>query len=150
MTAPRDWDKELAKIDKAIDRLPAGGAPAPAPAPPGAAAPARRVEAAPAPLSRGGRPLTTWLRVLLVLTLAVAMPFWPYEHRCGVNLYLYLAAAGVLALAGVWGAVRSWQTRIGLAHVLSLFTVLLGLALGAAEVLPRIGYAAAHLAWTCS
>jgi len=30
MTAPRDWDKELAKIDKAIDRLPAGGAPAPA------------------------------------------------------------------------------------------------------------------------
>jgi len=143
-------DKELANIDKAIDRLPAGSAPAPS----GPAGAARRTDAAPvsapAPVARTGRPITTWLRVLLVLSLAVAMPFWPYEHRCGLNLYLYLAAAGVLVLAGIWSAARSWHTRLGLAHVLSLLTVLWGLALGAAEVLPRIGYAAARLTWTCS
>ena len=46
--------------------------------------------------------------------------------------------------------VRSWHTRVGLAHVLSLSSLLWGLGLVAHEVLPRIGYAAKTLAWTCS
>ena len=147
MTAPRDWDKELAAIDKAIDKMPAGSAPAPA-APAGASStPVRRAEA---PVARPGRPVATWLRVVLVLALAVAMPFWPYAHECGINLYLYLGAAAFLVFAGVWGAVRSWHTRVGLAHVLSLLSLLWGLGLVAHEVLPRIGYAAKTLAWTCS
>ncbi|HEX5819926.1 MAG TPA: hypothetical protein VFY20_13650 [Gemmatimonadales bacterium] len=152
MTGPRDWDKELAAIDKAIERMPAGSAPAPTPASTKGAstaptAPARRAEA---PVARAGRPGTTWLRVILVLALAVAMPFWPYAHHCGINLYLYLGAAAFLVFAGVWGAVRSWYTRLGLAHVLSLLSVLWGAGLVANEVLPRVGYAARALAWTCS
>jgi hypothetical protein len=149
MTGPRDWDKELAAIDKAIERLPAGGAPAPSPtATKGApAAPGRRADA---PVARTGRSGTTWLRVLLVLALAAAMPFWPYAHRCGLNLYLYLGAAAFVVLAGVWGGVRAWHSRLGLAHVLSLLSVLWGLGHVASEVLPRIGYAAASLPWTCS
>ena len=147
MTAPRDWDKELAAIDKAIDKMPAGSAPAPA-APAGASpTPVRRAEA---PVARPGRPVATWFRVVLVLALAVAMPFWPYAHQCGINLYLYLGAAAFLVFAGAWGAVRSWHTRVGLAHVLSLSSLLWGLGLVAHEVLPRIGYAAKTLAWTCS
>lgn len=148
MTGPRDWDKELAAIDKAIDRLPAGGASAPPPtAAKGApAAPARRADA---PVARAGRTGTTWLRVVLVLALAAAMPFWPYAHRCGINLFLYLGAAAFVVLAGVWGAARAWHSRLGLAHVLSLLSVLWGLGLVASEVLPRIGYAAASLPWTC-
>jgi hypothetical protein len=151
MTAPRDWDKELAAIDKAMERMPAGGnAPAPVPAPASPAGPTRRAaEPAAAPV-RAGRPTTTWLRVLLVLALAVAMPFWPYEHRCGLNLYLYLAAAAVLVLAGIWGAARAWHARLGRAHVLSILVIVWGLGLVAADVLPRVGYAAARLPWTCS
>ena len=152
MTGPRDWDKELAAIDKAINRMPAGSAPAPGTAgakgaPVAPAAPAQRAQA---PTGRAGRPGTTWLRVGLVLVLAAAMPFWPYANQCGINLSLYLGAAAFLVLAGVWGAVRAWQTRVGLAHVLSLITVLWGLGLVASEVLPRVGYAAEPLTWTCS
>jgi hypothetical protein len=132
--------------------MPAGASPAPAPAaakgaPAAPAAPAGR---APALVARAGHPGTTWLRVILVLALAVAMPFWPYAHHCGINLLLYLGAASFLVLAGLWGAVRSWHTRVGLAHVLSLLSLLWGLGLVANEVLPRVGYAATALTWNCS
>jgi hypothetical protein len=149
MSGPRDWDKELAAIDKAIERLPAGGAP-PAPAAPAKGAPTPAVRRADAPSIRTAGAGATWLRVLLVLALAAAMPLWPYAHRCGVNLYLYLGAAAFVVLAGVWGAARAWRGRVGLAHVLSLLAVLWGLGLVAREVLPRVGYAAAALPWTCS
>jgi hypothetical protein len=147
MTGPRDWDRELAKIDKAIERMPdapkapAGGA---APAPARAALPAP----AAAPVSRRAS-LTTWLRVFLVLALAAAMPFWPYDRGCGLGLVLYLAAAAFVVLAGLWGALSSWARRLGLAHLLSLLTVLWGLGLVAAEVLPRTGYAARAATWAC-
>ncbi len=150
---PRDWDKELAEIDRLIAKAPAPPAkgtasPAPAaggpralPAPGGAPAPA-----APRP---GGSPFTAWLRVGLVLALGVALPFWPYAHRCGTALFLYLGAAGMLVLGGLWGAVTTWDRRMGRAHALSLVATLWGLALVAAEVLPRVGYAAQRLPWSC-
>jgi hypothetical protein len=152
MTGPRDWDKELSAIDKAIDRMPAGGSPAPASTPAKSAptAPGAAPRRADAPMARAGRPVATWLRVILVLALAAAMPFWPYAHQCGINLVLYLGAAVFLVLVGIWGAVRAWHTRLGLAHVLSLLSVLWGIGLVANEVLPRVGYAANPLAWTCS
>jgi hypothetical protein len=151
MTGPRDWDRELAKIDKAIERLPAGAPPAGGvpPAAGGSAAPARTAGAGlPAPSRR--ETMTTWLRVVLVLALAAAMPFWPYPHACGSGLWLYVASASVVVLAGLWGAVSSWARRRPVAHVLSLLTVLWGLGLVAAEVLPRAGYAAKAATWTCS
>lgn len=147
MTGPRDWDRELAKIDKAIERMPAS-APA-APAAPTAAGRPSAPAAPAAPLDGPRAVLTTWLRVLLVLALAVAMPFWPYPHACGTPLFLYLGASAVVVLAGVWGAASTWRRRLGLAHLLSLLTVLWGLGLVLATVLPRVGYAAARAGWFC-
>jgi len=140
---PRDWDKELAAIDKAISRSPAQ--------PVGAAVPAARpggTAVAAAPVSRRAA-LATWLRVILGLTLAGAMTQWPYVHDCGVNLFLYLGAAGVVVVAGIWSAISSWYRRLGWAHALSLLVVLWGGYLSLSEVLPRIGYAKHIAYWTC-
>jgi len=49
----------------------------------------------------------------------------------------------------MWGAQVSWRSRIGLAHVVAVGTIIWGLALVAHEVLPRVGYAKTRLAWRC-
>jgi hypothetical protein len=69
--------------------------------------------------------------------------------RLRLNLFLYMGVIALLVVAGLWGAANSWGRRLGSAHVLSLLTVVWGLALLAAEVLPRIGYAAHHAQWMC-
>ena len=146
---PKDWDKELAKIDRAMARMPP---PAADPAPgKKAGAPAGGASAPPlAPQHVGPRATTTtWLRVLLVLTLALAMPLWPYPKGCGMWLYAYLAAAGIVVLAGVWAGISTWHRRRAIGHVLAILVLLWGLILIAAEVLPRIGYAKAAIRWTC-
>lgn len=137
---PRDWDKELAEIDKLVARGGASGA---------APVPAQR-RGGPVPAA-GGRfsGVTTWLRVGLGLALAVAMTQWPYPSACGFNLLVYLGAIVTVSLAGLWSAVTSWQRRLGAAHVLSLLVLLWGLTLAAREVLPRVGYAAQARTWTC-
>ena len=81
---PRDWDKELAKIDRAMAQQPPQANP---PAAKPAVAPA--VLPTPQPGRRAGT--TSWLRVLLVVVLALAMPFWPYGRGCGFGLAAYLA-----------------------------------------------------------
>ncbi len=136
----RDWDKEMAKIDKAMARAPAG--PGPAGAAPVPAAPAR------AGVTRR-QVMSTWFRVLLTVALVGAMTQWPYLHGCGVGLFLYLGAILVVVVSGIWSAVSSWHRRLGLAHTVSLLVVLAGLGLGAREVLPRVGYAKLDRAWIC-
>ena len=140
-TPPRDWEKELAAIDKAIAKMPAQPQAGQTPAP------ARNPAVVSAPGKRGS--FGTWLRVLLGVTLAGAMTQWPYTNRCGVSLFVYFGAAGVVVLAGLWGSVSSWRRRLGLAHVLSALVLLWGLALVAAVVLPRMGYAREPLTWFC-
>ena len=142
MTEPRNWDRELADIDKAIakqNNVPAGSPPAPAPrgpVPPGA--PVRRRSVA-----------LTWFWVLLALALAAALPLWPYERSCGLRLIFFLGAAGVTALIGLLGALASWSHRRGLAHVLSLLVIVWAAFMGLREILPRVGYARVARAWTC-
>lgn len=145
---PRDWDKELAAIDKVIARAPAGAAPPVPAASGGGSAPARSGAAAPA----GGRlgTFTTWLRVLLGLALAVGMTQWPYPNACGLNLAVYLGAIATVVTAGLWSSVSSWRRRLGLAHTLSLLVLLWGFVLAAREVLPRIGYARHARTWSCT
>lgn len=141
---PRDWDKELAEIDKAIARSPAqppaqsGGVPPPS------------ARGGGAPIS-GGRlaTLTTWIRTLLGLSLAVGITQWPYPNACGFNLAVYLGAISTVVVAGLWSSVTSWQRRLGLAHTFSLLVLLWGLVLAAREVLPRVGYARQARTWTC-
>ena len=140
---PRDWDKELAAIDKAMAKMP------PAPVP-GAAVPAPRpATSAVTPISRRAR-LASWARVALAVALAVAVPLWPYLNECGVSLFAYLAAIAATLVAGIWASVGTWRRNMGFAHTLSLLVTLWALVLGAWEVLPRIGYAKVSRAWMCT
>lgn len=146
---PRDWDKELAEIDKVIAKQPVL---APKPAAPGspAAAPVARSAAAPLPAARGRAALSGWVRVLLGVAVAAGVTLaWPYRHNCGLPLYGYLAASGGVLLAGLWGAVASWKRRMGLAHVLALLVSLTGAALVAKIVVDRGGYPKVPSTWTC-
>jgi hypothetical protein len=133
---PRNWDKELADIDKVIARQPA---PAPAPAGSGQTAPPpqRRFVA------------LTWFWTGLAVVLAVALPLWPNDKSCGLKLVFYLGLVGIALLIGVLGALSSWSHRRGLAFVLSLVAILWAGIIATREILPRVGYARQELHWTC-
>jgi hypothetical protein len=144
---PRDWDKELAEIDKVIAREPAGGPP-PATRVGGAAAPVAVPRPA-IPVVRKKDRAGSWVRALLTAALGVAIPFWPYPVACGAGLALYSGAVVVLLLASVWTATAAWRRRQGLVHVIALLSLLWGIMLAGSILLPRIGYAQGQLAWVC-
>lgn len=143
-----NWDEQLKKIDKQLESisdealLPAKSAPTPQ----------ARVEAVAKQQSTST--LGVALRLLLATALGVGMVFWPYEARCGVGLFGYLGATGVVALAGVWTSVWTWRHRSAKGHLLALLLVLWGLVLAGMEVLPRVGYAKPSpdhpTAWMCN
>lgn len=145
---PRDWDKELAEIDRLIANQPAGAQPKPVPVPAGRAPAPADARALPPAVPKGGR-WPAWIRAILGLALAAAMTQWPYAHACGLGLMLYLGAAGVVVIAGVWTSVSGWRRRSAGAHMLGLLVTLAGLGLIALEVLPRIGYAKQAAVWMC-
>jgi hypothetical protein len=159
--ADRDWDKELAKVDKQLaslsDEALLGNA-TPAPAAKGGREPARApMRSAPAesPASapKGTSSFGVYARLTLAVTVAAAMMIWPYPSKCGLGLIGYLAAIGVVVAGGLWSSVWTWRHRAARAHTVSLLVLTWGLVLGAIEVLPRIGYAkpdANHPAtWVC-
>lgn len=134
---PRNWDKELADIDKVIAKQPT-----PPPAPPaGAGKPG-------IPLQRRFLALT-WFWTGLAVVLAVALPLWPNDKSCGLKLVFYLGLAAIALLMGVLGALASWSHRRGLAFVLSLGAILWAGIMATREILPRVGYARQELHWTC-
>lgn len=139
-TEPRDWDKELAKIDRLMGAGPTAGRGAQAPGAAGGGVTTAR---------DGRAALYTWLRLILGLALGAAMTQWPYVHGCGLPLFGYLAAVAAVLAAASWSAVSSWRTRSGLAHTLALVLFCWALVLAAREALPRIGYAREASAWTC-
>jgi hypothetical protein len=155
---PRDWDAELAKIDRELAKggiAPSAGA-LPAPASSGGVPSERRAAAQVASGARHGTRagrIAAVARVVLSVALAVSVLFWPYPDRCGLGLAAYLGAVGVVVAGGVWSAVWTWRHRTPKSHILALLLVLWGLGLAAVEVLPRAGYArtdAAHPAtWAC-
>ncbi len=162
MAGERDWDKELAAIDKQLASLSDEnlGTTAPKPA---KAAPGKAVAVPDAPAkskakvaSSEPRATTNWgvyARLGLSVALGAGMMLWPYEVRCGLNLSAYLAAVVVVVASGVWSSIWTWRHRASRAHTLSLLIVLWGLVLGSLEVLPRVGYAKPDLrhpaTWTC-
>lgn len=145
---PRDWDRELAEIDKAISKMPtppgppAGVARSTANAGAAAAAPA-------APAVRRRDRAATWLWLVLGLTLAVALPLWPYAASCGAGLFGYLGVIAVLVLSAVLALRASWRARQGKANAVAVLLLIWGLTLAAMAVLPRIGYARASATWMC-
>jgi hypothetical protein len=133
--SPTDWDKELKKIDKQLESI-SDEALLPTSA---AKTPAEREQIV--ATQRTTSTLGVMTRLGLAVLLGIAMVFWPYATRCGTGLFAYLAAVGVLVAAGLWTSVWTWRHRSARGHVLSLLVLGWGLALGAREVLPRLGYA---------
>jgi len=129
-----DWPTELRKIEREFDGLPAE----PTPVELRAQFEAERLVA----MEYGpGAVAGAWMRLLLVAVLGVAVYVWPYPRACGTGLFAFGAAASVVVVGGVWAAVAAWCRLAARAHVLSLVVLAWGVALVAAEVLPRIGYA---------
>jgi hypothetical protein len=152
MTGPRDWDKELAEIDKLM--APQGAEPRPsgrgdlvakpAATPTGRDDTPRRLTAA------ARRPLAVWLITLLGPVGAAGLAVWPYPKACGLPLGVYLV--GLLAVwgASIWGMRTAWAAQRAAAMVIGVLTLIASLTLVALEVLPRVGYARTSLTWTCS
>lgn len=149
MTAdqPRDWDRELAAIDKVIQQQRAGAPPQPTALPPGSVA---HPPAAPtAPVPGRGSVARTWFWTVLALALGIGLAVWPYPKACGLQLFFFLGATAVTIVAGVVGALASWAHRRGFAHLLCLLVLLWAGVVGASEALPRSGYARESRPWLC-
>jgi hypothetical protein len=144
----RNWEEELKKIDKQMERV-SDEAMFPSK---GAATPAAKAQVASVQAST--TTFGVFARLSLAVALGVGMVFWPYAARCGFGLAGYLGAVLALVVAGTWSSIWTWRHRAAKAHTLSLLLVLWGLVLGAIDVLPRTGYAiptAAHPAgWACT
>jgi hypothetical protein len=157
--ADRDWEKELAKIDKQLASLPdeALMPAAPEKQTKSASSGARSGRGAAPAASAEPRQTTSFgvfARLTLALAVGIAMAFWPYPSRCGFGLIGYLAAVGVMTAGGVWASIWTWRHRASRAHLVSLAITVWGVLLGSQEILPRIGYAYPtdkHPgAWSCS
>ncbi len=149
----RDWDKELAKIDKQMASISDDallGKPAPTTAPAGKA-PAAKTSAPPRPavaalpsgeprVERETRGWQVYLRLFLSVAAGIALLIWPYDTRCGTGLFGYLGATAIVTASGIWSGVWTWRHRAPRAHTLSLLLILWGMVLGSIQVLPRIGY----------
>lgn len=141
----RDWDKELAEIDKLIGKMPA---PAKLPAPAAGKA-AAGPPTAPAPRVQRREVWGVWARVGLGLLFSAAITQYPYAHQCGIGLALYSGVVGMVLLSGIWSAMVAWRRRMGLAHTVSLLIVLWGLGLVVSVWLPRSRFVAEPLQWLC-
>jgi hypothetical protein len=147
----RDWDKEMAEVDRLLKKLPNAdptlGRGDPTAKKPSLSTVTPRGGVAPA--SGGGR-LATWAKVALgvLVGIGVAPGVWPYTHGCGLHLIFYLAGLTTVIAAGLWSSISSWKRRLGVAHVISQVLIIWGILLLTGEVLPRVG-ARATAVWIC-
>lgn len=137
-----DWKTELKKIEREYDGLP----PEPSPA-----VQRMKREAEQAARDRVSR---RWVlaKLVPVLALSVAIPFWPYYARCGLELTGYLGAIAAMMAGGLWIASLSWKHRMPVTHGVAITVLVWGLAMTAREVLPREDYArpdADRSSWKC-
>ena len=129
-----DWKAELRKIERQFDGLP--------PEPPPTEirtqklANIREREQAERQITVVGASA----RLLLVGVLLGAPWWWPYANACGFGLAAFLAAKSMIVVGGLWSAVFAWRNRLVASHTVALAFVFTGLALLAAELLPRLGY----------
>lgn len=142
-----DWDRELKRIEREFEG--------------GSADPIIRIDNARKAADRHAKDqrkarsmaLAVWVRLFLVVALAVGMYFWPYARACGVGLYGYMGAATLVGAGALWASASSWQTRLVKAHAVSMVMLIVALGLLASQILPRVGYAKVDAAqppgWTC-
>jgi hypothetical protein len=155
---PRASQDELAReIDRLVKQLPGAdphlkGTPLFTPAQPAPRGPTTASPAGGSPTASAEAPvppLSVWLRVALGAVLGAAVLLWPYPKACGWALDGFLAVIAIVLVAGGWATVWSWRAKMAVAHVVSLVVLAWGLALGAAQVLPRVGYAVRTATWFC-
>jgi hypothetical protein len=151
MEKGRDWDKEMAEVDRLLKKLPDAD-------PTLGRRGERTVErsavsvrpAAASGGSTGAQRLGTWAKVALgvLVGIGVTPGVWPYTHGCGLRLIFYLIGVAAVIAAGLWASISSWRRRLGVAHVLSQVLIVWGTLLLTRELLPRAG-ADAAAQWLC-
>jgi membrane protein YdbS with pleckstrin-like domain len=134
--AQDDWSTQLKKIEREFSGLP------PEPSPAYKKMQSEEERRAQERAQQRAAMFGAGARLILVFALGVALAFWPYENECGSGLLGFLAVEAVIVVGGLWVALTTWRYRLPKMHTLSLLIVLTGLILLAAEVLPRVGYAA--------
>jgi len=146
-TPPHDVNQKLEwEVNRLLSQL---KYPPAAVARPRASRPSMRTRVDAAVEGTGPSPAGVWGRVALGGLLVFAISQWPYSRACGVPLGFYLVVIATVTLVGGWAGVASWKRRMALAHILGLCLGLWGVALTAAEILPRVGYARAQATWMC-
>jgi hypothetical protein len=142
-----DWDRELKRIEREFE----GSSPDPIIRLDNSRKAAAR-HAKGETKARAGA-LAVWVRVALVVGLAVGMYFWPYARTCGLGLFSYMGAATLVGAGALWAATSSWEARLARAHGASMLMLIVALALLASQILPRVGYAivdpASPPTWVC-
>ena len=134
--AEDNWASQLKKLEREFDGLPAE--PSPAMQKMQSEAERRAKEK----LQQRAAMIGASARLILVFALGAAIGMWPYSRECGWGWFGYVGVEAVIVTGGLWVAFTTWRGRLAKMHALSLLIVLAGLVLIAAEVLPRIGYAA--------
>ena len=151
----RDWDKEMAEVDRLLKKLPAADPTLGRPS--GGERTVRKPAAVPGGGWSGGAAapnardrIGTWAKVALgvLVGFGIAPGVWPYSHGCGLRLIFYLLGVTAVIAAGLWASISSWKRRLGFAHVVSQILIVWGILLMTREVLPRVGANAAAL-WLC-
>jgi hypothetical protein len=143
-----NWALELRKIEREFDGLP------PEPSPGELRQKRQAVRHERQRQEAVSASFGVYFRLTLVVSLAISLVCWPYSVTCGAMLFGYLAAVVVLVVGGLWTAVATFTYMMPWRHLIALLMVLWGLGLGAAEVLPRVGYASPipgrATSWSCS
>ncbi|HSY83950.1 MAG TPA: hypothetical protein VK807_19465 [Gemmatimonadaceae bacterium] len=146
-----NWTSELKRIERAFDGLPPlPPVPSPAQLKARRASERRTLERTLERQERTAMIVGTGGRFVLVFALAMAINFWPYGHACGFGLFTYLFAELLIIIGGLWTVAWTWRHRMVRGHAVAMVMVLWGIALVAAQVLPRVGYAAEAAKWWCS
>jgi hypothetical protein len=131
-----DWSTQLKKIEREFEGLP------PEPSPAYKKLQSEEEKRAKERAAQRTALIGVFARLILVAAVGVALLFWPYENSCGLGLFGFLGAEAVIVVGGIWIGITTWRARLPRMHVVSLGITLVGLILIAAEVLPRVGYAA--------
>ena len=84
--------------------------------------------------------LTARMFVALGVALGAAMPYWPYRTSGPWSLGLYLSAVILVIVTGIWGSKLTWDARLARAHTIAIVTIMWGLILVAAVLLPKMGF----------
>jgi hypothetical protein len=130
-----NWAVELRKIEREFDGLP----PEPSSIEQRQQRDAEEMEAEQSDYASAS--FGVYFRLTLVLCLGVCIVCWPYEMTCGFPLAGYMGAVVLMVIAGVWTASATFANRMPRSHLTAILVVVWGLILGAAQALPRIGYA---------